>query len=361
MTGFAKFMAFMNVVAALAFLYLATLDYNARRPWAYEVFRSELAIDGLPIDKDDPGPRRVDLALFHDLDDDTLKDMFAKAGGNPAKGSDNVVRTQLDEVERVQKKTIEELEKLKGDDGRFRSRLREVVLPLAYSLEERDFWAHHIDAETAIPPQKLIEEFNQEFFERAKLEEVPPSKSDWLAANQKTGDKLDYHGPLTRRHMIAHLLYNLTSTPQDHYRVMVVIGLRAYVGEADGQASRLRDMGQRIRLAMLDERRFFEAEYTFLVQRVLTVVEELYRRQQFLKSQQNIKDRNEDLKKIREKDKEELEANLVQANKAVDAALKLQGTLEQQLFETQRVLGDIKQKTEEMERYINGLEVRVRR
>src|SRR5262249_19469389 len=68
MPGFAKFLVFLNLLAAFGFLYIATQDYNARRPWAYEVFVGELAIDGLPVDRNDPGPRRVEIALFEDLD-----------------------------------------------------------------------------------------------------------------------------------------------------------------------------------------------------------------------------------------------------------------------------------------------------
>jgi hypothetical protein len=159
MPGFAKFMAFMNVVVALVFLYLASIDYFARQPWIYEVFRAELAIDGLPVDEKDHGPRRVDVPLYHDIDDATLKDMFAKAGGNPIKGSETIVRTQIDEVKRMQEKTIEELKKLKNDPDRLRAKLREIVLPLAYSLEERDFWNKHI-ADPKAAPEALIAETN---------------------------------------------------------------------------------------------------------------------------------------------------------------------------------------------------------
>src|SRR5438046_8766933 len=109
MPGFAKFLAFLTVVAACGFLYLATLDFNARRTFAREVLLSEIAIDGMPLDERDPGPRRVDIALWQDIDDQMLKDIFAHAGGNPKDKGSSPVKTQKEEVVRVQQEVEAQL------------------------------------------------------------------------------------------------------------------------------------------------------------------------------------------------------------------------------------------------------------
>lgn len=365
MPGFAKFMAFMNVAIACVFLFLATKDFNTRRPWAYEVFRSELAIDGLPLDQKDSGPRRVAYALWQDLEPDTLKDMFAKAGGNPAKGSNTYIKTQIDEVERLRGELTAELEKIKDEEDK-RARLRDVFLPLALTLEERDYWAQRINDKDLdqLGMEKLQKDLFDDYFGRAVIEDdetVPPEKSDWLAQKNPKAVQPEGQTQMDRRQRIAHLLYNLGRSAEEHNRAMVVIGLKAYISEAESQAARLREMSLRVRLTMLDERSLFEVEYTRLTQRILALVEEIERKKYFYTGQQDIKKRAADLVKIREADLEELNGKLGQAVDDTDKALQLQRNLEERLFETQKQLGEVQEKTQEMERFIRGLEVPNRR
>jgi hypothetical protein len=58
----AKFLAFLNIIAAGGFVYLAAIDWNMRQAWSYEVFRQEVLLNGLPADQADAG-HRVDLCL----------------------------------------------------------------------------------------------------------------------------------------------------------------------------------------------------------------------------------------------------------------------------------------------------------
>src|SRR5262245_11332191 len=171
MPGFAKFLVFMNVLAACGFLYLATIDFNARRPWAYEVFRGEMAIEGLPLDERDPGPRGVDIALWHDLDPTTLKDMFAKAGGNPPKDG-----LQVEEVKAQQAKLKKEFDKMEEDEKR--DRLRTLALSLSYSLPEREKWLEKFKDKDA-RLEDLQSEIFKEYFEKPlKGDDAPDSGKD---------------------------------------------------------------------------------------------------------------------------------------------------------------------------------------
>jgi hypothetical protein len=364
MPGFAKFMAFMNVAIACVFLFLATKDFNTRRPWAYDVFRSELDIHGLPLDQKDSGPRRVAYALWQDLEPDTLSKMFANAGGNPVKGSSNYIKTQMEEVERLRDQLTADLEKLKDEEDK-RARLRDIFLPLALTLEERDYWAQRINDKDLDQRgmEKLQKDLFDDYFGRAlsQADTVAPEMSDWLAQKNPKAVKPEEQTQMDRRQRIAHLLYNLGRSAEEHTRTMVVIGLKAYIAEAESQAARLREMSLRVRLTMLDERSLFEVEYTRLTQRILALVEEIERKKYFYTGQQDIKKRAAELVKIRQADLEELNGKLGKAAHEIDLALQLQRNLEERLFETQKQLGEAQEKTQEMERFIRGLEVPNRR
>src|SRR4051794_14761028 len=87
-----KIVAFLNILGAIAFFFLATMDYGRRQAWAYDVYRHDLLIHGLPLDEsetDEGGRRQVDK-----LGAGTLADLFTPAGGAP-------VDTQVKEVQRV--------------------------------------------------------------------------------------------------------------------------------------------------------------------------------------------------------------------------------------------------------------------
>src|SRR5436305_12465925 len=58
MSLFGKVLAFLNVLGVLGLAALASMDYARRQAWAYAVFRHDLVVDGLPLDRqatDDQG------------------------------------------------------------------------------------------------------------------------------------------------------------------------------------------------------------------------------------------------------------------------------------------------------------------
>src|SRR5688572_5749809 len=54
MSLFGKVVAVLNVLAAGAFLYLLASTLQRRQAWSYAVWRYELNVDGLPVDRDEP-------------------------------------------------------------------------------------------------------------------------------------------------------------------------------------------------------------------------------------------------------------------------------------------------------------------
>lgn len=57
MSLFGKALAVLNLVALLAFFYLATASFQMRQAWSYAVLRWDVALDGLPIDTRDVDDR----------------------------------------------------------------------------------------------------------------------------------------------------------------------------------------------------------------------------------------------------------------------------------------------------------------
>src|SRR3954471_5683541 len=53
MSLFGKFLAVLNLVALLAFLFMASAAYKMRQAWSYSVLRWDMALDGMPIDEAD--------------------------------------------------------------------------------------------------------------------------------------------------------------------------------------------------------------------------------------------------------------------------------------------------------------------
>jgi hypothetical protein len=125
MSLYSKILAFLNVLGVIGFIWLGCMDYAKRQQWAYAVHRYDLQIHGLPLDPQDAD---TEGNLKHEqLTEQTLKDLFPT----------NPVRTQVQEVERVQK-LVEA--RVKGDSDA-RKQVYEaaaVLLPFATTNTQRE-------------------------------------------------------------------------------------------------------------------------------------------------------------------------------------------------------------------------------
>lgn len=343
----AKILAFFNVLASGLFIYLAAIDWKARNEWALEVFRHELVIDGLPVDEHDTG-RRVDYPIYPDLgeegDEDSVnvvKKLFTRASaGKP-------IKTQHDEVERVRKELSDELKKLDGEE--LRKRLRDLLLAQATTFDERmELLAKVQDAKVTDDQLKalLFGKFD------AAIADVAPS--DRHTVGGVTSENQDV---TAKRRAIAHLLYNLDPSLERHQRLMVIIGLKSYIAEADTQAKALRDMIERTRMATMDDRLAFESEYLRQRDRILELAAAVDLMNITVAS---IKDLQERQKTVviapLEKRVADLNAGLKDAKKQTDAVLAVQGELESRLFKLNAAMGDDKEDNERLERAIRSRE-----
>ena len=161
MSLLSKILVFLNILAAGAFIALATMNWGKRQQWAYAVFRHELAVQGLPLSPPAQPPEDLDsesVAFPFRVNDsvtvDTIrKDTLGKIvpnGGQLLGGE--AVANQDDEVRRVQKK-------LDGVLNNSQDQLRQAtgfLLALARSGTERDGTRALLEAPGTVLPRKLV-------------------------------------------------------------------------------------------------------------------------------------------------------------------------------------------------------------
>jgi len=123
MSLFGKILAVFNFLALCAFLYLAVADFQVRQAWTYAVFRWDLALDGFPVDTEEPdGRQRLRYLNMHE-------DLCTELVGSPD------VRTMEDFL-KLRKDQI--LERVESGKGNRREKLCEVLMQLAPTAGERE-------------------------------------------------------------------------------------------------------------------------------------------------------------------------------------------------------------------------------
>jgi hypothetical protein len=120
-------LAVLNVAGAVAFCVLAAKDYAVRQTWAYSVLLHDVALRGLPLNKEEK-----------DADNNTIVDLLGENGKKDVfEGQGGPVATQLEELDRVHKKLDGYIV---GDPDRRGQtvKLAHILLPLATSETERE-------------------------------------------------------------------------------------------------------------------------------------------------------------------------------------------------------------------------------
>src|SRR5947209_4543633 len=128
MSLFGKILAVFNVLAAIAFLVFAAMDYYKRQSWAYSHFRHQLAVSGLPIDPTDDTGRLPGRSISDQFGRDARKEMFGAPEGP---------KTQEDEVNGTVAAMKQGVDAA-GDLNAKRAILAEHLLPELPRAEDRD-------------------------------------------------------------------------------------------------------------------------------------------------------------------------------------------------------------------------------
>jgi hypothetical protein len=347
-----KILAILNVMAALAFTFLALADYSKRQSWAYSVFRHDLAIDGLPLDKDElglDGRPRVD-----DLGKETQEDVFRQVGGQP-------VTTQVEEVARLRSVMQSKLDQ---PDLQVADPLNPKA-PLKLSTPaQRYAWAMLPLTRTANKREELLQRMRQ-----PQGPEVPPDQ--FFAAFD---DALKKNDPDDRRQRIADLLLALTDlqtgdgaatgtttasvdTPA-YKRMLTVVGLQAAVAATNRRTTQLETLAKETSDAIRQDRLNFVSAHQFLLNRIRETSEQVQIEDDFLQALSNRATAQEQLKKKREDEVGIIKGQLKTARKRTQDMLDQQARMQQIVFDAQLKLRDANKENQELLREIEKLENR---
>lgn len=404
-----KILAIANVVAALIFFILATLDLGASRKPAYAAFQHDLAIEGLPIDDqdtDEAGRVRV-----YDLGDKTLATHFGTAGGQP-------VKTQLAEVERVKNLLKGQVDRAENSDAKVKA-LSRALIPLARTADRRealirlrdgrdvgarqmaalangrwnDFYQkveQKLDGENKLPagPDKKDE---REAAVLKALDADPSLKplklqtvADWLPNDFNQAfdrvTKKDTVGGKPRdpeewRQAIAHLLLQLTEplaqaeAPADdkgpppqpldsraYKRTVAVVGLKAAVREAEAQAVAWQQLAADVAKEIeRDREAFIDRQQQWLV--LLSEFAQEVQRQDFLLQKLNALKAEHD-KHVNERRAEVKKTTdlIAQEQDNTRKLLREQAALEKAIVEEQTRLRDAFRNIQALERKVQQME-----
>ena len=344
-----KILILFNLLAATIFVYVATVDWAARYKWAYAVYRQDLTLDGLPLDakREDPF---YNEPLVDKLSDNTLQAMFGSFG--------TPVRTQMEEVERLQKRVNEELAAI-PDEAAKRKKWSEMFSALANNGADLDAIRKRAD-DKAITWSDLERDVADLFAEVLRPDTDDEGKMTSPPKPQRP--VLAQALPRDKRGAVAHLLFNLhprsddASVDADHLRLQVVIGLKSFTAEAKHQAEVLQAMGEQTALSIIGDRAGFEVDYNNGLAELRDRAETYASRNLDLSAQKKLKIEHTTLKEDREKDVVKAKDDLGKARKATHDALQQQVTEEEVLFKAQRILGSAKETNEKLERQIRSLE-----
>jgi hypothetical protein len=307
-----------NILVAILFFALAAMDWGRRTAWAHGSFRYELAADGLPVD---------------DTETDSNGDVLVKKiPGELARQLQ--FTTQKDAVE-ARFKEVQGQANNEGDEAAKKQKLLSILGALATTQTEREAYA------TMDVPQ-LEEALNQAF---------RPAREGKTASGKQIS-------PDQQRAAIAHVLFaTYGHESADQQKLLGIIGARGYARAAAQEAATLQEMALRVRQQMANDQHAFEVQHKELVQRIQALAERVADRKAELLHHKSITEKNEVLANSRRAEVKDMETRLATVNSELEKALAEQATLEQDLFETERLLGATKEENLKMEKQIRSREL----
>ena len=341
-----KILIFFNLLAAGAYVYYATQDWKGRQSIAATALRYKLPIVGLPFegpdtfDAEDETSFKLDLAgnfTTETVSKKILDVYFQGAAGGEVLGDKNPVPSQLAEIKRVKAK-IETVLKDKSSEEKveflnkwlidqcetFEQRVEVQTLVKTGNAPELEKRLYALFDVIIAPPSASTEAVK---VEGAEAKDILTKVAD---SRTKPFDASD------RQTRAAQLLTFLSQDAPWQKRVMMVVGLRRYVGAIVTQAARLRGMSERLeRLIVTDQAGYLVAEAD--LNQMARDRTDLANRQSKLKKEKvDQKSKEDDFVSKRQTQLGEITDQLRKIKAEVDAALVSQGLIEAGMFEIQR-------------------------
>jgi hypothetical protein len=330
MSIFGKVLAALNVLAAIAFLCVAGLDYAKRQAWTFAVLQQDFILNGLPVDENENDVEGRPLVQF--IGKRMQQQLFTGVPEQP-------VQTQRQEVERRNKALRDEIE-AQANPAAKKTVIANALLPLARTWGHRDELRRQIhdqDVDALLASDGLVESVFKEALQ-GKIE---------------TGEEL---GVDARRQAIAHLLFNLSDKPDDQRRALAVVGLKAFTSEVDSQATALVNMVPGIQHALHADLAAFEKEHDDLIRQIVVLAGRIRQLEATLQAQTLLKEQHRTLVAARKADVQNVRAEIAQATKATEIALQGQSRLEEALFRAREAIKAAGEKNQQLLQQITTTE-----
>jgi hypothetical protein len=369
MSTFGKVLLFFNLVLAIVFVVLVSMDYGRVKQWTQAALVHEIVIKGLPVNDQDVDEHSPDTKLVDEIGPDTLVQIYsvnpgAASGGGVFTGLAKVktVEAELEQVRQKAESTLRAATPDKQADGFFL-----FIVQTCRTLGERLQWEKLIaeyrqlvavalpEAEKANDAQKmqqlrldqqqrfdaLLAELNRRF-EEAKS---PASRSTSPRANRQE-----------IRINAAQLLFAIEADANWRQRVMTVVGMEAYIAAVSRHADQLTQMATDMQLLLQADMATFNLQYESLLNRIQSEAEELFLLDQYLAELKTYLMERQTLVQKRKTELEEQQKNLdtftAQANKEI---AKL-NAIQNDLFTLQQRLGVTMEKNDKLEAELRKLE-----
>jgi hypothetical protein len=321
MATLGKVLAVFNVLAAIGFLVVAGMDYNKRQSWAYSHFVHQVAVSGLPLDKDDDTGRLPGRTISEQFGTDANKQFFPSGGP----------MTQVDEVSGTVKAFNAAVANA-ADINAKRDVIAAHLLPELVQAEERD--------EVIRALQNLKED------SVASL----TGKLEAIAAQTTKGDRE------TRRRAIADFLYNFEYTDVWHKRAQAVLGLDQYVAAAERQTLRLRDMIGRDRQVIAREQAAFVAQYQAVPPELTVLADKLQSLEAKLTEQKELVQKHTALRNARKTEVMTLSNQLAEEKQKAAKEFAALESVQRELFAVQRDWAEAQARNVQLERDLRAKE-----
>lgn len=331
-----KILAVLNIAAAGAFLYLAIQDYGVRQAWSYAVLRYDVALNGLPVDKEDR--------------DDKGQPRYLNMNENLAReltGKPDLV-TQADALQDLRSNLLNKVEdtNIKGTKV---DKFVQLLLPLAETAAEREQLIEYKSKPANQDYAKLAERFNA-IFEKA------------LQTRDREG----------KRAAIARIMVNLIgvlpteeekkqapgdpTTDPSFRRTLNVVGSRELARALQHQARHLAVLAQDVAMGRDQERMQFAEQH----QALLNTLIDRHLRYQEVSDQLADKKAQVATQAKRAQQQEDLVANVKREHDKAQAETAKQlarlGLQQQEVFNVLVRLRDANRINQEMELLVRKLE-----
>jgi hypothetical protein len=332
MTNSVKILAVFNLIAAIGFSLLATMDLGMRKVWAFANYRFDLAIDGLPVDVNDTYDNGRPKYL--DVDEGLAYELF----------NDPAMRTQQVALDKLQD---ELLGKIDDPNGNKVEKTLDLLAALAPNALERDEFLQlkQKDKRVNVDFTALIAKFNKHFDDARTLKDLPAKREAIAHILLSTYDVLPASGKKV----------DPGSDPA-FQRLQYIIGARQMGKTLDAQTDKLTRINLELKAGRAGERSSFADKHQMLLNMLIDRHHKLMEAQDLLDARTHQKD----VAKKRA-DEQEMLRNFIRDELEKERALtaeelrKLQAEVEK-VYGTRIRHRDLNKTLQELEQFLRELE-----